>query len=166
MLCHQLSAHHLGCLSSKKSVHYLCLAQPQLSRRCAAHATCLWPTSCPGAHACFCACCLPLLSICGGNSCINWGLLRSFEDSRGWCCAAYTEVAIDYNAGYTGALARLAGYFADQQPFSDCGLDLGWSHPNASAVRPDPGMLLVWSGRPAGLLPEMAPSVDCAPVPT
>ena len=64
------------------------------------------------------------------------GLLCSFEDSRGWCCAAYTEVAIDYNAGYTGALARLAGYFADQQPFSDCGLDLGWSHPNASVVRP------------------------------
>ena len=58
----------------------------------------------------------------------------SFEDSRGWCCAAYTEVAIDYNAGYTGALARLVDYFQDQKPSSDCGLDLGWSHPNASAV--------------------------------
>ena len=58
----------------------------------------------------------------------------SFEDSRGWCCAAYTEVAIDYNAGYTGALARLVDYFQDQKPSSDCGLDLGWRHPNASAV--------------------------------
>ena len=70
-----------------------------------------------------------------------WRLACSFEDSRGWCCAAYTEVAIDYNGGYTGALARLVDYFQDQQPFSDCGLDLGWSHPNATAVRAGSGKL-------------------------
>ena len=58
----------------------------------------------------------------------------SFEDSRGWCCAAYNEVAIDYNAGFTGAIARLVDYYADQKLFSDCGLDLGWEHPNATLV--------------------------------
>lgn len=56
----------------------------------------------------------------------------SFEDSRGWCCAAYNEVAIDYNAGFTSAVVRLVEYFEDQKPFSDCGLDLGWEHPNAT----------------------------------
>ena len=58
----------------------------------------------------------------------------SFEDSRGWCCAAYNEVAIDYNAGFTGAVARLVLYYQDQKLFSDCGLDLGWDHPNATLV--------------------------------
>lgn len=58
----------------------------------------------------------------------------SFEDSRGWCCAAYNEVAIDYNAGFTSAIARLVDYFEDQKPYSDCGLDLGWEHPNATLV--------------------------------
>lgn len=58
----------------------------------------------------------------------------SFEDSRGWCCAAYNEVAIDYNAGFTGAIARLVDYYKDQRLFSDCGLDLGWEHPNATLV--------------------------------
>ena len=58
----------------------------------------------------------------------------SFEDSRGWCCAAYNEVAIDYNAGFTGAIARLVLYYQDQKLFSDCGLDLGWDHPNATLV--------------------------------
>jgi hypothetical protein len=59
----------------------------------------------------------------------------TFEDSRGWCCAAYNEVAIDYNAGFTGAIARLVDYYGDQKLFSDCGLDLGWEHPNATLVR-------------------------------
>ena len=58
----------------------------------------------------------------------------TFEDSRGWCCAAYNEVAIDYNAGFTGAVARLVDYYGDQKLFSDCGLDLGWEHPNATLV--------------------------------
>ena len=58
----------------------------------------------------------------------------TFEDSRGWCCAAYNEVAIDYNAGFTGALARLVDYYKDQKLFSDCSLDLGWEHPNATLV--------------------------------
>lgn len=60
----------------------------------------------------------------------------SFEDSRGWCCAAYNEVAIDYNAAFTGALARLVDYYQDMHPFSDCSLDLGWSHANATLVSP------------------------------
>ena len=58
----------------------------------------------------------------------------SFEDSRGWCCAAYNEVAIDYNAGFTGAVARLVDYYKDQKLFSDCSLDLGWDHANATLV--------------------------------
>ena len=58
----------------------------------------------------------------------------TFEDSRGWCCAAYNEVAIDYNAGFTGALARLVDYYKDQKLFSDCSLNLGWDHPNATLV--------------------------------
>ena len=58
-----------------------------------------------------------------------------FEDSRGWCCAAYNEVAIDYNAAFTGALARLVDWYADSKPASDCGLALGWEHPNATLVR-------------------------------
>ncbi|KAI8815465.1 family 9 glycoside hydrolase [Cladochytrium replicatum] len=51
----------------------------------------------------------------------------------------YTEVTQDYNAGWTGALAGVIGYYmsADAgsisfKPFSDCTLDLGWNHPNAS----------------------------------
>ena len=58
----------------------------------------------------------------------------TFEDSRGWCCAAYNEVAIDYNAGFTGAVARLVDYYKDQKLFSDCSLDLGWEHSNATIV--------------------------------
>ena len=58
----------------------------------------------------------------------------TFEDSRGWCCAAYNEVAIDYNAGFTGAVARLVDYYKDQKLFSDCTLDLGWDHVNATIV--------------------------------
>ena len=58
----------------------------------------------------------------------------TFEDSRGWCCAAYNEVAIDYNAGFTGAIARLVDYYKDQKLFSDCTLDLGWDHVNATIV--------------------------------
>ena len=41
---------------------------------------------------------------------------------------------MDYNAGFTSAIARLAEYFEDQKPFSDCGLDLGWEHANAPPV--------------------------------
>ena len=70
-------------------------------------------------------------------------LTCSFEDSRGWCCAAYNEVAIDYNAGFTSAVARLVEFFDDQKPFSDCGLDLGWEHPNATLVRPSPACCML-----------------------
>ena len=61
---------------------------------------------------------------------------RRFQDSRGWCCAAYNEVAIDYNAAFTGAVARLVDFYDNMRPFSDCTLDLGWTHPNANLVRP------------------------------
>ncbi|RUS15846.1 Six-hairpin glycosidase-like protein [Endogone sp. FLAS-F59071] len=46
----------------------------------------------------------------------------------------YTEVTQDYNAAFTGALAGIIDYYGIQnfEPFTDCGLDLGWSHPNAS----------------------------------
>ena len=65
--------------------------------------------------------------------CMN-GICR-FQNSRGWCCAAYNEVAIDYNAAFTGAIARLVDFYDGMKPFSDCSLDLGWTHPNASLVR-------------------------------
>ena len=39
----------------------------------------------------------------------TFALFCRFEDSRGWCCAAFNEVSIDYNAAFTGALARLVG---------------------------------------------------------
>ena len=57
-----------------------------------------------------------------------------FEDSRGWCCAAFNEVSIDYNAAFTGALARLVAFYDNMKAFSDCTLDLGWTHPNATLV--------------------------------
>ncbi|KAI8810390.1 family 9 glycoside hydrolase [Cladochytrium replicatum] len=51
----------------------------------------------------------------------------------------YTEVTQDYNAGWTGALAGAISYYMSKdggnykfKPFSDCTLDLGWNHPNAS----------------------------------
>lgn len=53
-----------------------------------------------------------------------------------WCCAAYNEVAIDYNAAFTGAIARLVDFYDGMKPFSDCTLDLGWTHPNATLVCP------------------------------
>jgi hypothetical protein len=45
----------------------------------------------------------------------------------------WTEVTQDYNAGFTGALAALIDMYSPDKfsPASDCGLDLGWSHPNA-----------------------------------
>ncbi|KAL0094755.1 glycoside hydrolase family 9 protein [Phycomyces blakesleeanus] len=46
----------------------------------------------------------------------------------------YSEVTQDYNAAWTGAIAGLIDYYgADKfEPYTDCDLDLGWSHPNAS----------------------------------
>jgi hypothetical protein len=47
----------------------------------------------------------------------------------------YSEVTQDYNAAWTGAIAGLIDYYGSEnfEPFTDCDLDLGWSHPNASA---------------------------------
>ena len=47
-------------------------------------------------------------------------------------------MAIDYNAAFTGAVARLVDFYDNMKPFSDCTLDLGWTHPNATLVRPLP----------------------------
>ncbi|RCH94201.1 hypothetical protein CU098_009712 [Rhizopus stolonifer] len=46
----------------------------------------------------------------------------------------YSEVTQDYNAAWTGAIAGLIDFYgADQfEPYTDCELDLGWSHKNAS----------------------------------
>jgi hypothetical protein len=44
----------------------------------------------------------------------------------------YTEVTLDYNAGFTGAAAGLVAKYGGV-PFTDTGLDLGWSHSNATA---------------------------------
>ncbi|CDH48658.1 endoglucanase e-4-like [Lichtheimia corymbifera JMRC:FSU:9682] len=46
----------------------------------------------------------------------------------------YSEVTQDYNAAWTGAIAGLIDYYGTDkfEPYTDCGLDLGWNHPNAS----------------------------------
>ncbi len=45
------------------------------------------------------------------------------------CCA-------DGVSGLSGALAGLAQYYQNKQgKQSDCGLDLGWTHPGAHAVK-------------------------------
>jgi endoglucanase len=47
-----------------------------------------------------------------------------------------TEVTQDYNAAFTGVNAAFIDYYGHSnfKAFTDCGLDLGWSHPNASNV--------------------------------
>lgn len=44
------------------------------------------------------------------------------------------QVTQDYNAAFTGVNAAMIDYYGQQnfKAFTDCGLDLGWSHPNAS----------------------------------
>lgn len=46
----------------------------------------------------------------------------------------WTEVTQDYNSGLVGALAAMIDIYTPAKftPATDCGLDLGWSHPNAS----------------------------------
>ncbi|GAA5806672.1 hypothetical protein MFLAVUS_000020 [Mucor flavus] len=47
----------------------------------------------------------------------------------------YSEVTQDYNSAWSGAIAGLIDFYGSSnfEPYTDCGLDLGWSHPNASA---------------------------------
>ncbi|ORX60578.1 Six-hairpin glycosidase [Hesseltinella vesiculosa] len=47
----------------------------------------------------------------------------------------YSEVTQDYNAGWTGAIAGLIDFYGHNlfEPYTDCSLDLGWSHANASS---------------------------------
>ncbi|KAG8974973.1 hypothetical protein FRC05_006650 [Tulasnella sp. 425] len=56
----------------------------------------------------------------------------TFKDNR--ANYEYTEVTQDYNAAFTGLNAALIDYYGKSnfKAFTDCGLDLGWSHPNAS----------------------------------
>ncbi|KAI7892731.1 Six-hairpin glycosidase-like protein [Mucor mucedo] len=46
----------------------------------------------------------------------------------------YSEVTQDYNSAWSGAIAGLIDFYGAEkfEPFTDCDLDLGWSHPNAS----------------------------------
>ncbi|CAO3657334.1 unnamed protein product [Mucor hiemalis] len=46
----------------------------------------------------------------------------------------YSEVTQDYNSAWTGAIAGLIDFYGSSkfEPYTDCDLDLGWSHPNAS----------------------------------
>ncbi|KAK9828596.1 hypothetical protein WJX72_000945 [[Myrmecia] bisecta] len=47
----------------------------------------------------------------------------------------YAEATTDGTTAFTGCLAALAGYFTTGQAhITDCGLDLGWGHPNATVV--------------------------------
>ncbi|KAH7343817.1 Six-hairpin glycosidase-like protein [Rhizoctonia solani] len=62
----------------------------------------------------------------------------SFKDDRS--AYEYTDksyvpvVTQDYNAAFTGLNAAMIDYYGHSKfkAFTDCGLDLGWSHPNAS----------------------------------
>ncbi|KAG9104462.1 hypothetical protein FRC06_002118 [Ceratobasidium sp. 370] len=59
----------------------------------------------------------------------------TFKDDRS--SYEYTDKYIysdHYNAAFTGLNAAMIEYYGGSsfKPFSDCGLDLGWSHPNAS----------------------------------
>jgi endoglucanase len=44
------------------------------------------------------------------------------------------QVTQDYNSAFTGLNAAMIEFYGASkfQAFSDCGLDLGWSHPNAT----------------------------------
>lgn len=56
----------------------------------------------------------------------------TFADNR--ARYEFTEVTQDYNAAFTGLNAAFIDYYGKSnfKAFTDCGLDLGWSHPNAS----------------------------------
>ncbi|KAG8956487.1 hypothetical protein FRC00_004866 [Tulasnella sp. 408] len=56
----------------------------------------------------------------------------TFADNR--ARYEFTEVTQDYNAAFTGLNAAFIDYYGKSnfKAFSDCGLDLGWSHPNAT----------------------------------
>ncbi|KDN50953.1 hypothetical protein RSAG8_00582, partial [Rhizoctonia solani AG-8 WAC10335] len=56
----------------------------------------------------------------------------TFKDDRS--AYEYTEVTQDYNAAFTGLNAAMIDFYGHSKfkAFTDCGLDLGWSHPNAS----------------------------------
>lgn len=48
----------------------------------------------------------------------------------------YTEQTTDGQTSFVNALAALAGYYSNNQTAgNDCGLDLGWTHPNATVIR-------------------------------
>ena len=44
------------------------------------------------------------------------------------------EPTLEGQGGPTGAFAGLAAFYTDSAPFSACGLDLGWGHPNATVT--------------------------------
>ncbi|KAK9867129.1 hypothetical protein WJX84_004718 [Apatococcus fuscideae] len=51
----------------------------------------------------------------------------------------FVEPAVDYSSGLVGAIAFAAQYYGGQVPFTDCGLDLGWSDPHAGPRQAWPG---------------------------
>ncbi|KAG8907722.1 hypothetical protein FRB99_002518 [Tulasnella sp. 403] len=57
--------------------------------------------------------------------------LRGLMTVSSWACLQVTQ---DYNAAFVGINAAMIDYYGQSnfKPFTDCGLDLGWSHPNAS----------------------------------
>ncbi|KAG8900314.1 hypothetical protein FRB99_006119 [Tulasnella sp. 403] len=61
----------------------------------------------------------------------------TFKDDRSnyeYTDTCSNRVTQDYNAAFTGLNAAMVDYYgaSNFKPFTDCGLDLGWSHPNAS----------------------------------
>ncbi|ORX95387.1 Six-hairpin glycosidase [Basidiobolus meristosporus CBS 931.73] len=58
-----------------------------------------------------------------------------FDDRTNY---VYTEVTQDYNAAFQGSLAGLIDWYGHSNfhAFSDCNLDLGWSHANVTGKPP------------------------------
>ncbi|KAF8681428.1 Glycosyl hydrolase family 9 [Rhizoctonia solani] len=68
------------------------------------------------------------------NSFIDYPMRGKDNGAQGEDFLNSKTVTQDYNAAFTGLNAAMIEYYgaSNFKAFSDCGLDLGWSHPNAT----------------------------------
>ncbi|CCO26481.1 similar to beta-1,4-endoglucanase [Rhizoctonia solani AG-1 IB] len=68
------------------------------------------------------------------NSFIDYPMRGKDNGAQGEDFLNSKTVTQDYNAAFTGLNAAMIEYYGGSnfKAFSDCGLDLGWSHPNAT----------------------------------
>ncbi|CAE6512269.1 unnamed protein product [Rhizoctonia solani] len=68
------------------------------------------------------------------NSFIDYPMRGKDNGAQGEDFLNSKTVTQDYNAAFTGLNAAMIEYYGGNnfKAFSDCGLDLGWSHPNAT----------------------------------